>query len=426
MTERTATDDATISDWIQRRAIPIEHLEPGNGWADLAALRGLIGDAQVVGLGESAHGVHEFTTLKHRLTEWLVSELGFTAIALESSTSGCRAINDYVLRGEGDPAAALTGQGYLAWDCEEFLELLRWLREHNESVDDDRKVAFYGVDNGFNDIGRQIVLDYLTRLAPERLDPVRDAFGSLADLESRWPFLQDDDNPALEKAYGQLRDLDQYLDDNAPRLAEQSSAAELADVRHLLTVMLLWTEPGADQSRHLMGRNLLTVLDGERPDVKVIVWQANAHVGRAFRFSEDPTLGDLVTDRLGTGYRAIGLEFGQGSYLTRTIADDALAELTPTIMPPPPVGSLPWHLATSPYDAFALDLRDAPDDPVITSWLTDPQSEHGGMWVYIDPATAYHDATIARHFDALVFVRDITPTRPTDNALRRATAHLGL
>ena len=48
-----------------------------------------------------------------------------------------------------------------------------------------------------------------------------------------------------------------------------------------------------------MGRNLLTVIDGERADVKVIVWQANAHVGRAFRFSEDPTLGDLVTDTPG-------------------------------------------------------------------------------------------------------------------------------
>ena len=265
MTERTTADDATISDWIQRRAIPIEHLEPGNGWADLAALRGLIGDAQVVGLGESAHGVHEFTTLKHRLTEWLVSELGFTAIALESSTSGCRAINDYVLRGEGDPGSALTGQGYLAWDCEEFLALLRWLRQHNEAVDDNRKVAFYGVDNGFNEIGRQTVTDYLTRLAPERLAHVRDAFESLAELESRWPFLQDEDNAVLQAANDQLRDLDQYLLDNAPRLTDRSSAAELTDVRQLLSVMLLWSEPGADQSRHLMGRNLLSVIDGERP-----------------------------------------------------------------------------------------------------------------------------------------------------------------
>lgn len=424
--ERITGDDATISDWIRRRAIPIEHLEPGDGWADLRSLRGLVGDARVVGLGESAHGVHEFTTLKHRLTEWLVSELDFTAIALESSSSACRPINDYILRGEGDAAAALTGQGYLAWDCKEFLALVRWLREHNETVDDDRKVAFYGVDNGFNDIGRQTITDYLTRLAPERLDQAREVFDSLAELESRWPLLQEDDNPALEAAHGRLRDLDQYLDDNATRLTAESSAGELTDVRQLLSVMLLWSEPGADQSRHLMGRNLLAVIDRERPDVKVIVWQANAHVGRAFRFSEHPTLGDLVTDRFGTGYCAIGLEFGQGSYLTRTFADDRLADLTPTVMPPPPAGSLPWHLSTSPYDVYALDLRDAADDPVITSWLTDPQPEHGGMWVYIDPATAYHDATIASHFDALVFVRDITPTKPTENAVQRASSHVGL
>ena len=380
----------------------------------------------VVGLGESAHGVHEFTTLKHRLIEWLVSELDFTAIALESSSSACRPINDYVLRGEGDPAAALTGQGYLAWDCEEFLALLRWLRQHNETVDDDRKVAFYGVDNGFNEIGRQTITDYLTRLAPERLDPVRDAFDTLAELESRWPFLQDEDNPALETAHGQLRDLDQYLDDNAPRLtdrvlggradrcpaaAERHAAVERAGCRPE-------SPPDGPQPAH-RHRPGTPRREGDR-----LAGQRPRRPGLPLQRAPDPRRPGHRSPR----HRlcAIGLEFGQGSYLTRAISDDRLAELTPTIMPPPPAGSLPWHLATSPYDAYALDLRDASDDPVITSWLTDPQPEHGGMWVYIDPATAYHDATIASHYDALVFVRDITPTRPTDNALRRASTHVGL
>jgi hypothetical protein len=40
------------------------------------------------------------------------------------------------------------------------------------------------------------------------------------------------------------------------------------------------------------------------------------------------------------------------------------------------------------------------------------------MWIYIDPSTAYHDARIGEHFDGIIFVRDITPTHPTENALK--------
>jgi hypothetical protein len=38
--------------------------------------------------------------------------------------------------------------------------------------------------------------------------------------------------------------------------------------------------------------------------------------------------------------------------------------------------------------------------PPIERWFTSPQVAHGGMWIYIDPATAYRDARIGEQFDA--------------------------
>ena len=78
--------------WMRSAAHPLSAIAPGNGFADLRPLDELIGNARVVGLGEAAHGVSEFFTLKHRLIEYLVVEHGFTAITWEDSYAAPQAI----------------------------------------------------------------------------------------------------------------------------------------------------------------------------------------------------------------------------------------------------------------------------------------------------------------------------------------------
>ncbi|MFD0345734.1 erythromycin esterase family protein [Kitasatospora aburaviensis] len=91
----------------QRRAVvralesvaqPLRTTEPGGRTADLRALGSMIGDAEVVGLGEATHGSHEFFAMKHRLFRYLVEEKGFTAFALETSWSSGLQIDEYVVR----------------------------------------------------------------------------------------------------------------------------------------------------------------------------------------------------------------------------------------------------------------------------------------------------------------------------------------
>src|SRR5882757_1126464 len=64
--------------WLKANALPLASSEPGTGFADLAPLRKVIGDARVVALGEATHGTREFFQLKHRLIEYCISQLGFT------------------------------------------------------------------------------------------------------------------------------------------------------------------------------------------------------------------------------------------------------------------------------------------------------------------------------------------------------------
>src|SRR5215207_4738718 len=73
----TAADEAVVAQ-IKTAAKPIT-----GAASDYDELMGLIGDARVVLLGESTHGTHEFFVERARITERLVREKGFTAIAVE-------------------------------------------------------------------------------------------------------------------------------------------------------------------------------------------------------------------------------------------------------------------------------------------------------------------------------------------------------
>src|SRR5688572_26025817 len=119
--------DATVLSWLSSHLMPLRTLEPGHGYEDLEPLRAQFDGVKIVGLGESTHGVHEFFLVKHRLVEFLVTQLGFTVFALEASYAACQPINDYVLHGIGNRADVLSGQHYLAWDTQEFAALIDWI-----------------------------------------------------------------------------------------------------------------------------------------------------------------------------------------------------------------------------------------------------------------------------------------------------------
>src|SRR5262249_23618574 len=69
--------DGTV-DWIRSHAVLLKTTEAGNGFDDLRPLRALIGQARIVSLGEATHGSREFFQMKHRMLEFLATELGFS------------------------------------------------------------------------------------------------------------------------------------------------------------------------------------------------------------------------------------------------------------------------------------------------------------------------------------------------------------
>ncbi|HEY0427185.1 MAG TPA: erythromycin esterase family protein, partial [Pyrinomonadaceae bacterium] len=154
---------------LKNDLIPVKIIEAGNNFDDLQPLKRIFKDVRFVGLGEETHGTREFFQFKHRMLEFLVKEMNFRVFAIEASYSACENINDYVSGRTDDGAKALDSQGFWTWNTEEVRAMLDWMREYNKSVSADKRVKFVGFDIQTNETGKAKLLEYLKRVAPERV-----------------------------------------------------------------------------------------------------------------------------------------------------------------------------------------------------------------------------------------------------------------
>ena len=122
-----------VVEWIRSNAVRLTSPEAGRGFEDMQALRKMIGSARIVSLGEATHGSREFFQLKHRMLEFLATEMSFSIFSIEANMPEAYRLNDYVLEGKGDPAALLRGMYFWTWDTEEVLAMIQWMRQYNQS-----------------------------------------------------------------------------------------------------------------------------------------------------------------------------------------------------------------------------------------------------------------------------------------------------
>jgi erythromycin esterase len=261
-------------------------------------LKPILSKAKVVGLGETTHGTHEIYQLKHRLVEFLVVELDFNVIAFEASFSACNAINDYVLYGKGDLATSVTEQGYVVWDIEEFVDLVKWLREHNNAVPEDKKVRFHGLDLCGNDWGRGVALNYLRRVAPERIEASKMLFDAIASEEAKWPtFIDDEAKHAIDALLQQLQSLMSEFATHKEDYISKTSAEEFDQTYRYLRVMQQWLIQNGSHKRTnasrstFMAENLVYLADRAPANAKFIVWEHNDHIGKGYIETDEANMG---------------------------------------------------------------------------------------------------------------------------------------
>ncbi|WP_373497224.1 erythromycin esterase family protein [Aquiflexum sp.] len=437
--EAAQENENAIISWIQENAIPINHVEAGNGFEDLQPLKEILKDVKVVGLGEATHGTREFFQIKHRLLEFLLKEMGFTGFAMEASYSACKPINDYVLFGKGDIYEVLTGQGYVPWDTEEMIEMIEWMRAYNENVVEERMVKFYGVDLAYQDIGRKEVLAYLEKVAPEMRSQADSIFKILANEEGKWPIKIDSlSQNIMLHAFPNFQNLMDDLLANKETFIKNSSPYEFDQALQNLRVMrqfMLVNTPGLHPPfmdggivRSIsMAANLIYLMDQAGPEAKFVIWAHNSHIAKDV-WNGDTIMGYELRKKYGDAYYALSLEMNQGSYQTRTfLPPNLLGDLKSLTIPPAPVVSWPWYLAQANVANILLDFRGASKTPELETWVNAPRNIFLAGWVHeAEPKLNYTELEMGRLYDGILYIQTTNPSRPTANALKSAAERKGL
>lgn len=405
-----------IARWLTEHARPLGTLAPGGPHEDLEALGDSLRDARIVGLGESTHGTREFFRLKQRIIEFLVREAGFTTLAMEASASAARALDAYVRHGTGDPARLLTRLGYWTWRTEEMLDLVEWLRAHNRGLPEGRRVRFVGTDPQRCADSVEALAAFLSRVAPERAEDVRE----LAVLTQARPA----SHPAPEQALLRRAEaLAGFLEDHREEFA-RGTTVEAADevlehARILLRAADLVTRsPGlrsgedsvfAVRDRYMA--DAVARLVDDSPQARVIVWAHNGHIAKGTYGDGVPALGSRLRERYGDGYYALALLFGKGSFRARRGHD----------LEGPPLRhrigtghrSVEARLAGASPGDFYADLRATGPSSEAAQWLRAPQLQRSFGAAVPRFVYRFHVAPLvpAEDYDGIAFVARSTCSR---------------
>jgi len=401
-----------VSTWLARAAVPITSLEPGADPAELAALRGIVGDARIVALGEATHGSHEFFAFKARAVAFLVSELGFTDFAMETDWTQALAVGDYVEHGKGDVDSAMKALSPL-WRTEEYRGLLAWMRAWNADPAHARKVRFHGLDLGQPALTARRLNEYLARVEPdvaESVAPVIERLGGGSAVD-------EGDLDGLLALFDELRDA----------FVAQSSEREWALHRQHVAILTQTyrqrSKPGNEGTSwrdRCMADNARWILRQGGAEARLILSAHNGHVSRA-GLSEVEGYGTI--ESIGRALTAdaktvkdedlsmvvIGSAFARGSF--RAYGNGLRAF---TVGAPRPDGHESAFLAAGLRLAL-LDLRTAPTDGAIRTWLDTPRPLRfvGGTFDEAWPSQGndVQSSRLAAEFDALFFAPESTPSR---------------
>jgi erythromycin esterase len=398
---------------LDRIAHPLRSAEPGTGTADLRALGMMVGDAKVVGVGEATHGSHEFFALKDRLFRYLVEQKGFTTFTLEVSWSAGLRIDDYLQRGDGDRDARQVVHETMAgtpWDREEFVTLVRWMRDHNRRHPD-RPVHFLGDDIGAPSIDKRVfdsVTDYVRRTRPESLPRLNELLTGLRPLDDAIAYLE---RPLAERQQNAAK-AQQVLE-----LVQRQKPGRGGDVELVLqnarniaqTYTFLAVNPNDQESLTAMERYRDQVMAEttawwqRRTGGRILLSAHNDHTGYA---ASDPTTypktqGSYLRDTLGADYLSIGTTFDRGSFLSK---DEALGgEWKKFTVGPAGPGTNEYTLDQVRYRDYYADLRKAPADA--RSWLDIARPAYNVGTQFPNAKTP--EIAIGRAFDVLVHLHTV-------------------
>lgn len=430
---RSVTDDGVI-EAVRAAAHPLN-----GGIKNYDPLIELIGDARFVLLGAASHGTHEFYAERARITERLIKEKGFTAIAAEADWPAAYRVNRYVrgMSNDADAVEALNGFQFFPawmWRNTDMVEWIEWLRGYNSALPESAtKVGFYGLDLYSLSTSREAVLRYLKKIDPKAADRTRARYACLdhiADHSRGYGVLGALAKPCKDEALSGLVELQESRAVKEARragpFAEEEFFNALQNARVVKNAdgyyrsMYRAEVPTWNLRERHMDESLVELFEhlnrhGDR--AKIVVWAHNAHVGdaRATEKGQDRELsiGQLIRERHGREPVLVGFTTNRG---TVTAASDwdrfwEIKQIRPAL---PDSQEALFHEVRP---AFLLTCRERDN---VQEALRHPRLQRSIGVIYhletpeLERASHYFNARLPKQFDAVLYFDETRAVEPLE------------
>jgi erythromycin esterase len=421
------SSDQHVREWIAEHAIPLKTVQAGSGFDDLKPLKEVVGDSRIVSLGEPTHGNREVFQLKHRMIEYLVTEMGFNIFALECPFGEANDINRYIVDGIGDPKKALAGIYFYTWDTEEVLALIEWMRAYNADPKNEKKVKFYGFDIQDPERAARVMLNYLKKVDPELWQSVKP---KLAILEvqfsdpigmGRRPFIPEEYDQA---SLLEIKRVINAFHQNKEQYTSATSKREWVWAKQHARQVEIWIEANINDGENYLdmretgqAENIKWSLDFEGTASKAIVWAHNCHVSNSAPEGQANQQGFYLRKMYGDQLKIFGLFFNQGGFKAIDVEMPSKGFYNFSVGNAPP-GTLEHALASAQHALAVVDMHQLPKNGPIREWFYSkrPTRHSGGGYNENKPDDYFWSYIPAEAYDVLVYLDITTPVKSINDA----------
>jgi erythromycin esterase-like protein/predicted phosphoribosyltransferase len=407
---------------------------------DYDALIEAIGDAHLVLIGEATHGTHEFYQERAVITDRLIAEKGFTAVAVEADWPDAYRVNRYVrgMSDDRDSVEALTDFGRFPtwmWRNTDVVDFISWLRAHNDTRPDDQRVGFYGIDLYSLRSSMEAVLEYLKKVDPPAVERARQrysCFDQFREEPQAYGYATEFGlSPTCEReAIAMLAELQRRRSDYASRdgrlardeyfFAEQNARLVKNAEEYYRSMFRSRDESWNLRDRHMTDTlvELMRLLsEGGRP-ARIVVWAHNSHLGdaRATEMGDrgELNVGQLVRERFGADAVLIGQTTHTG---TVTAASEWDRPAERKIVRPSMTGSYERLFHDTGIGRMLLPLR---DDAVLASAVATTRLERAIGVIYLprtERRSHYFVARLPNQFDFVLHFDQTTALEPLERTV---------
>jgi erythromycin esterase-like protein len=304
---------------------------------DIGALYEHIGQAKLVLLGEASHGTSEYYQWRATISRRLIEEKKFSFIAVEGDWPDCFLINQYV-KGRLDPSqsARRVLSNFRRWPTwmwanEEMIDLVDWLKLHNDQQPEKSKVGFYGLDVYSLWESLSTLTQQLKQYDPESVGMVEQVFhcfnryqGNAHEYARATYFREATCEKHVHGLLEHLKTRKMIFDRHAEgHLQAEQNARVLKNAEAYYRSMVR----GGPMSWNIRDFHMTETLDelmkhheNHGNVAKGIVWEHNTHIGDA-RFTDmyesgEMNVGQLVRERYGEdNVVLVGFSCYQGSVI---------------------------------------------------------------------------------------------------------------